>query len=215
MTASPEATSKIGQKNRQIILEAAVKAFAQHGFKGTSLKQIADDAHLPKTNVLYYFRSKQILYLAVLEDILQAWNSRFDQATANDDPATTLADYIAEKMATSRTHPFYSKVFAMEVLNGAEHLNSVFLTQHRQWMQGRIAVIDQWIADKKMAALSPEYLLYHIWACTQHYADFSSQISGLKGRNMSKKDFKIATNNLISLILTGCGLTVPEPYRSV
>ncbi|TBR41544.1 TetR family transcriptional regulator [Marinomonas agarivorans] len=215
MAVSSTTDSKITQKNRQVILKAAVQAFAQNGFKGTSLKQIADDAQLPKTNVLYYFPSKQELYLSVLENILHIWNFRFDQATVDDDPATVLADYIAEKMEFSRTQPFASKVFAMEVLNGAENFNSAFLTEHRRWMEERVSVMQQWIEEKKVAPLEPEYLLYHIWACTQHYADFSAQIRGLKGRNMSKKDFKIATNNLVSLILTGCGLTVPDAYRSL
>merc|ERR1712063_196638 len=93
----------VGAMNRRKILQAAEKCFAQFGFKGTAVQKIADEAGLPKTNVLYYFKTKQELYVAVLEETLSLWNSRFDKATVEDDPAEVLANYIAEKMEVSRT----------------------------------------------------------------------------------------------------------------
>lgn len=209
-----DSSTKITEKNRSVILDSAVRAFAKNGYKGTSIKQIADDAGLPKTNILYYFGSKEELYNEMLKDILHVWNSTFDQATAEQDPAEVLANYIAEKIEISRTHPFSSKVFALEILHGATALNDMFLQEHRAWMKGRVALIDAWIAHGKIRCVSAEHLLYNIWACTQHYADFSAQISGLKGRKMLKQDFELAAINLINIILPGCGLSVPEKYRS-
>ena len=202
----------IGAKNKQKILVAAEKAFATYGFKGTSVQQIADEAELPKTNILYYFKSKQGLYVAMLQDIMSLWNSRFDQVTEDDDPAESLADYIADKMTMSRTHPQASKIFAMEVLNGAPYLNKFFSNEHVAWMEGRVAILNSWIEQGRMTAVDPLYLLFHIWACTQHYADFSAQITSLRGKTMKRADFDEATRQLVQLILSGCGLTVPEKY---
>ena len=64
--------------------------------------------------------------MAVLEETLSLWNSHFDKATVNDDPAIVLAAYIAEKMEVSRTHPLASKIFAMEIINGAQNLSGYF-----------------------------------------------------------------------------------------
>ncbi|NVK57243.1 MAG: TetR family transcriptional regulator C-terminal domain-containing protein [Alteromonadaceae bacterium] len=203
----------IGAKNKQIILAAAEKAFASFGFKGTSVQQIADEAQLPKTNILYYFKSKQGLYVALLQDIMSLWNSRFDRVTAADDPAESLADYVAEKMTMSRTHPQASKIFAMEVLNGAPYLNKYFNTEHVAWMNGRVAIIQSWIEQGKMAAIDPTYLLFHIWACTQHYADFSAQITSLLGKSMKRADFEEATRQVIKLVLSGCELDIPRKYQ--
>ena len=108
----------VGELNRSKILIAAEKEFAMHGFKGARVQQIADRAELPKTNVLYYFKTKESLYLALLDDILRLWNSRFDEATATDDPAEVLAHYIADKMEISRSRPDASKMFALEIING-------------------------------------------------------------------------------------------------
>ena len=212
MASKSKMDGSIGAKNKQKILVAAEKAFATYGFKGTSVQQIADEAELPKTNILYYFKSKQGLYVAMLQDIMSLWNSRFDQVTEDDDPAESLADYIADKMIMSRTHPQASKIFAMEVLNGAPYLNKFFSNEHVAWMEGRVAILNSWIAQGRMTAVDPLYLLFHIWACTQHYADFSAQITSLRGKTMKRADFDEATRQLVQLILSGCGLTVPEKY---
>ncbi|MFC3202173.1 TetR family transcriptional regulator C-terminal domain-containing protein [Alteromonas oceani] len=212
MASKSKMDGSIGAKNKQKILAAAEKAFATYGFKGTSVQQIADEAELPKTNILYYFKSKQGLYVAMLQDIMSLWNSRFDQVTEDDDPAQSLADYIADKMTMSRTHPQASKIFAMEVLNGAPYLNKFFSNEHVAWMEGRVAILNSWIAQGRMTVVDPLYLLFHIWACTQHYADFSAQITSLRGKTMKRADFDEATRQLVQLILSGCGLTVPEKY---
>ena len=212
MASKSKMDGSIGAKNKQKILVAAEQAFATYGFKGTSVQQIADEAELPKTNILYYFKSKQGLYVALLQDIMSLWNSRFDQVTEDDDPAESLADYIADKMTMSRTHPQASKIFAMEVLNGAPYLNKFFSNEHVAWMEGRVAILNSWIAQGRMTAVDPLYLLFHIWACTQHYADFSAQITSLRGKTMKRADFDEATRQLVQLILSGCGLTVPEKY---
>ena len=203
----------IGELNRNKILNAAEKEFALHGFKGARVQQIADRAELPKTNVLYYFKSKESLYLALLEDILQLWNSQFDEATVGDDPAEVLSHYIACKMEISRCRPDASKMFALEIINGAPNLSEFFKNQHASWMAGRVDVISQWIDQGKLVATDPHYLLFHIWATTQHYADFSIQINELRGKPMTQTDFAEATNNLIKLILTGCGLSVPTEFE--
>lgn len=204
--------ASIGELNRKKILDAAEKEFASHGFKGARVQQIADRAGLPKTNVLYYFKTKESLYLALLQEILQLWNSQFDDATVDDDPAQVLAHYIADKMEISRNRPDASKMFALEIINGAPNLNDFFKDQHASWMAGRVAVINQWIEAGKLQATDPYYLLFNIWATSQHYADFSAQINELKGRPMTQNDFAEATNNLVNLILTGCGLKVPAKF---
>ena len=73
-------------------------------------------------------------------------------------------------------------------------------------------LIDQWIEVGKLPQLDGEYLLYTIWASTQHYADFSAQITRLRGRKMIKADFETATRQLIQLVLGGCNLPVPSRY---
>lgn len=212
MTQHVKSLSNIGAKRRSIILSSALKAFAENGYNGASIQKIADAAKLPKANILYYFASKKALYSAVMQSILSMWNSSFDNATVDDCPAQSLARYIADKMEISRLHPYSSKAFAIEIINGADNLDSSFKHDHRQWVNSRVSVINGWIDAGKMDSVDPEYLLYHIWATTQHYADFSSQIAQLRGKAMNQREFKEATGAVVSIILKGCGLAVPNEY---
>jgi TetR/AcrR family transcriptional regulator len=212
MTAQLKSISNIGAKKRSIILSSALKAFAENGYKGASIQKIADAAGLPKANVLYYFVSKRGLYSAVMQSILIRWNSSFDSVSVDDCPAIALACYIADKMEISRLHPYSSKAFAIEIINGANNVDLAFQDKHREWVNSRIAVINGWIDAGKMDYINPEYLLYHIWSSTQHYADFSSQITQLRGKAMNQEEFHEATCTITQIILKGCGLSVPDEY---
>lgn len=204
---------KIRQDNYKKILNAAEQEFAKSGFKGTTIQSVANCAELPKANILYYFKTKSDLYLTVLKQILTIWNSSFDQATSNDDPAEVLAAYISEKIEISRIKPDLSKIFALEIINGGLNLDDEFRQNHREWVEGRVQVIEQWVADKKMVVQSAHHLLYTIWASCQHYADFSAQINSLSQAEMKQEDYTEASRSLIHLVLKGCELEVPEQYR--
>jgi len=55
---------------RQAILDAATELFAERGFAGVSIQDIADTAHIHKTTVLYHFGTKDALYETVLDEAL-------------------------------------------------------------------------------------------------------------------------------------------------
>ncbi len=203
-------TGRIRQKNEEAILLAAAEEFAVHGYKGTSMNSIALRVGLPKANLHYYFNSKLGLYVEVLRNIINLWDSAFSNLRAEDDPASALAGYIHAKMEFSRRQPLASKIFAMEMISGGECLAEHFNQDYQKWFRGRAAVFQAWIEQGKMDPVDPVHLIFLLWGSTQHYADFSVSISHLTGRKkQTKEDFAKATDNLIQIILKGCGLTPP------
>ena len=111
-TADESVQGRIRQENIERIMKAAEHVFAANGFRGATTAAIAEEAGLPKANIHYYFGTKAKLYRAVLDDIIALWLSSFRDIGENDDPATTLADYIRAKMELSQHRPNASKVFA-------------------------------------------------------------------------------------------------------
>jgi len=93
-TTTEKTTGRIRLKNQEAILAAAAEEFACHGYKGTSMNSIALRVGLPKANLHYYFSSKQGLYVEVMRNILELWDSAFSNLRAEDDPASALANYI-------------------------------------------------------------------------------------------------------------------------
>jgi TetR/AcrR family transcriptional regulator len=193
------------------ILHAAEHEFGLYGYKGASLQNIAKRAGLPKANIVYYFVSKENLYKVVLNQIASSWNDVFDKATIDDDPAVVLDNFIRTKLAQSIAKPRSSRIFAMEVIQGAAHISEYLREELRPWLQDRINLIESWIAKGKMKAVDPTSLIFMIWATTQHYADFESQILTLLDQDEYAESDMIRIGDTISkTILGGCGLSMPS-----
>lgn len=59
------------KETRQLLLESAVEIFARFGFHGASVDKIAEHAGFSKGAVYAHFRSKEELFLAILEQQMQ------------------------------------------------------------------------------------------------------------------------------------------------
>jgi TetR/AcrR family transcriptional regulator len=200
-------SGRIRQANVARILDAAERVFAENGFAGATMAQIAAAAGLPKANLHYYFGTKEALYRALLEDILALWLDAADAIVPEQDPAEALGRYIRAKMAHSQSRPFASKVFANEVLHGAPHLRGYLALELRRRVEDKALVIEEWIARGLMDPIDPRHLFFSLWAMTQTYADFDVQIRAVLGvQALGEKEFSIATETVVTLILKGCGV---------
>lgn len=201
---------RIRQENEALILRAAEAVFARAGFAGATMAEIAVRAGVPKSNLHYYFRTKQALYRAVLAHTLQLWLSATDIISAEYSPRAALEAYIRAKMRLSASHPDASRVFANELLHGAPEIGDVLRQALRELVARKASVIREWIANGQMASVDPHHLFFTIWAATQTYADFESQVCAVLGVNaLAERDYELATEQLVTLLLRGCGL-VPE-----
>ena len=66
----------------QRVLDAALELFAEHGFEGTSLQQIADRLGVTKAAVYYHFRTKDDLLRALVEPAFDELDALLAQAEA-------------------------------------------------------------------------------------------------------------------------------------
>ncbi len=203
-----ESSGRVRKKNEAVIIAAAEREFLDYGFKGASIKRIAERAGLPRANIHYYFKNKLDLYGRVLSDIVEFWNASIEDINPDDDPAEALAAYIRAKVMYSKSNPVASRIFAGELIHGAPHLMEYLQTEFRAWIGQVVAVMQSWIERGKMDAVDPLHLLFLIWGATQHYADFGVQVRAAMGKEtLSDKDFEYIAESLIHIVLKGCGLT--------
>ena len=205
-TSANGSRSRVRAQNRLRILGAAEKVFARQGFKGARLMEIALEADLPKANLLYYFRSKEEIYRAVCQDILETWLGALGDISAEDKPDDALRQYIEAKMNLSLKRPNASKVFAMEIIAGAPVIGNYLTHDLKDWVDKQARVFEIWQARGEMAKLPPRHVLFLIWAATQTYADFSTQISAvLGGEAISPNEYRNAVETVTEVILRGLG----------
>ena len=70
----------------QRILSSAEQEFANHGYERARLADIARGAGITRPSLLYHFKSKDALYVAVLAENLTAMTGAFDAVMSSEDP---------------------------------------------------------------------------------------------------------------------------------
>lgn len=164
------------QRKTQIILDAALGVFSMFGFRGATLDQIASAAGLSKPNLLYYFPSKEAIHIALLSGLMDTWLAPLHALDPDGDPQEEILDYVRRKLQMSRDMPRESRLFANEILQGAPRFEGHLATNLRALVDRKAEVIAGWIEAGKIAPVDPHHLIFSIWALTQHYADFDTQV---------------------------------------
>jgi TetR/AcrR family transcriptional regulator len=196
--------TRIQAENEVRILDAALEVFSTYGFRGATVDQIATLARMTKPNLLYYFRRKQDIYLAVLNRTHEMWLKPLEDLDPDGDPATEITAYVDRKLEMSRENPKASRLFAMEVIQGAPVLGNVLAGRLKTLVDEKAAIIRRWVAEGRLAAIDPYHLIFMIWATTQHYADFEVQIRAVLGPRAERAaHFDLARATLEQVLVKG------------
>ena len=178
-TSAKGAGTRIQKRNRDAILDAGLEVFSVEGFRGATLDAIARHAGLSKPNLLYYFPSKEAVYVALLERLLETWLDPLQALNPSGDPVAEILAYMRRKLAMSRDFPRESRLFAGEVLRGAPQIGDVLRGELKDLVDERARVIAGWSDRGQIAPVDPHHLIFSIWSLTQHYADFDAQVSAV------------------------------------
>ena len=144
---------------------------------------------MTKPNLLYYFRRKHDIYLAVLNRTLEMWLQPLEAARRRRRPGRRRSPPISTASSRlSRDNPKASRLFAMEIIQGAPMLGDVLTGRLKKLVDEKTAVIRRWIAEGALAPVDPHHLIFMIWATTQHYADFEVQIRALLGAQVDRPE---------------------------
>jgi TetR/AcrR family transcriptional regulator len=201
-TSKSRTPSRIQQKNRNLILDAALEVFANQGFRGATLDAIAAEAGLSKPNILYYFSGKEEIHVTLLNQLLETWLDPLKQMDPNGDPKAEILKYVHRKLDMAMSLPRESRLFANEILQGAPRIRTHLETDLKPLLEDRTKIIETWITQGKIARCNPTHLIFAIWSTTQHYADFAAQIDVLTpDTEQSGKDASVFLDQLFSKLL--------------
>jgi AcrR family transcriptional regulator len=107
-----------GMRSRELVLDAAERVMAEHGFEAATLARVVEEAGIPLSSVYHYYGSKDGIVLAVMERgaerffaDLPVWNRRVGR------PAQHLATVLSAAARTLERHPNFLRlliVFAVQ-----------------------------------------------------------------------------------------------------
>ena len=102
---------------QQKLLDAAVEAFSENGFKGTSTRDIADRAGVHHPLITYHFKNKDQLWRAAADRIFREFNIALVKATADipeDEPRARAETFIRTYVRYAHRQPALHKFILQE-----------------------------------------------------------------------------------------------------
>ena len=139
--------SRIQVRNRHRIMDAALEVFSQHGYRGATLDQIADEAGMSKPNLIYYFDGKAAIHVALLNALMEEWLAPLADMDEEGDPLDEILIYVRRKMDMSRRYPRESRLFANEIIQGAPRIGPHLQTGLKPLFDEKCALIRDWIEE--------------------------------------------------------------------
>ena len=153
----------------------------------------------------YYYENKEALYVEVLTTVLQKWLAPLQTLEAELEPTEALTHYLMTKIEIAKTQPKASKLFALEIIQGAPHLLPILKGPIKKLFKRKAKVILNWQEQGKISKdIDAELLIINIWGITQNYADFSTQIESMTGQTLRNRSMhKRTIEHTIHLMLYG------------
>jgi TetR/AcrR family transcriptional regulator len=196
--------TRIQAEKREAILEAALDVFSTHGFRGSTIDQIATAAGMSKPNLLYYFRRKEDIFTTLIQRLLDTWLAPLRELDDEGDPMTELRSYIRRKIEMARDFPRESRIFANEILQGAPRVLPMLEGELKSLVDEKAVIVRGWMRSGRIARTDPYHLIFSIWATTQHYADFDVQVRAVLGADRGGEGrFEDAARFLEQLFVEG------------
>jgi AcrR family transcriptional regulator len=106
------------ERRRPQVLDAALELFLEHGYEGTSMQAVADQAEVTKPVVYACYPSKDALFRALLEReetrILGEIQAAFEGAELSDPERTLIEGYTGFLRAVASSPDVYRLIFLGE-----------------------------------------------------------------------------------------------------
>jgi TetR/AcrR family transcriptional regulator len=133
------------EQSRAAILQAAVREFSREGAAGARIDAIARTARVNKALLYYYFKDKEALYGAVLDQVFGGLTAAVEVALSRSlPPRDKLLAYIGAHFDYVASHPLFPRIVQGEMMRagpgGSAQLERI-VQQYFRPLFGKLAVL--------------------------------------------------------------------------
>ncbi len=167
---------------RQRLLAAAREAFAERGFHGARLQDVAARAGVRHPTLLYHYASKEGLYAAVIQDAFGDWAARTEAAISTGlDGVDQLVALVDAGLRFFVDHEDFVRIVRHEALAGGGRLEDAMIAFIRPFLERAVAFLERETAAGRLRVHDPVQLMQVSYATVMTYvsdARFRSRVLG-------------------------------------
>jgi AcrR family transcriptional regulator len=113
-----QSSTQISKPRKEEILDVATRLFAEKGYEGTSMNDVAARVGMRKASLFYHFATKDLLYEAVIDRLIEslgrALRAAYESAGTFAERAEAAADTTT---MTLGAHPYAARLLMREAMD--------------------------------------------------------------------------------------------------
>ena len=187
------ATSKMGTRgqpaaSRAAILRAAAEEFAEHGIAGARTEAIAREARVNKALLYYYFKGKETLYGAVLDNAFSGLKATVFRVLDSDlPPREKIMTYVGTYFDFIASNQVYPKLMQREMMRAREghspHIEKL-VKNYFQPIYARVGeLLRKGIAEGEFRKIDPAHFIPSVVAMIIFYFSSAPLMQKIVGFN--------------------------------
>jgi AcrR family transcriptional regulator len=169
---------------KEEILDVATRLFAERGYEGTSMNDVAARVGMRKASLFYHFATKDALYEAVLDRLIDTLGAALRQAYEGVGTFAERLDAAADTTTVVLgTHPYAARLILREVMDWGPVLRGKLLESATAVLEGGAAFVragqeagELVEGDPKqlvMSSIGVHFMPFALSRLVEHYAGVS------------------------------------------